>query len=155
MRTTARHTRLEPCRYVRAWNDLLRIKSALLDGFERRLQTEHGLSLVEYSVLLNLAEAEGGRMRMVDLAREIWLSKSGTTRLVDRLEEKGLVERLPCDLDRRSIWACLTASGLHRLEAIRPDFETVVREGIARRISRKEADALAALLEKLLAPEIP
>jgi DNA-binding MarR family transcriptional regulator len=140
----------ETCRYASAWDGLVRAKSTILDTFEKELQSSYGLSLAEYSVLLHLAESEERRMRMVDLATAVSISKSGATRLVDRLEDKGLIERIPCSEDRRSIWACLTRTGSRRVEAIRPEYDRVVRANLASRLTQEEAGQLANLLDKLL-----
>ncbi len=145
----AERPRFEQCKYGRAWDALVRAKHAVLDGFERELESRHGLSLAEYSVLLRLGEAPGKRMRMVDLAESASISKSGASRLVDRLADRGLVERVPCAEDRRSVWACLTPAGRRKVLAVRPKFDQVVRTSLASHLSEMEADQLARLLEKL------
>ena len=67
--------------------------------------------MTSYEVLHHLQEASGGRMRMCELAEQAQLSRSGLTRLVDRLEREGLLERCSCEHDARGSYACLTASG--------------------------------------------
>jgi DNA-binding MarR family transcriptional regulator len=84
------------------------------------LRVEHGLSLSEYEALLLLAEAAARRLRMRVLAEDLQLSKSGVTRLVDRLVDDGLVERGQCTTDARGAEAVLTAAGLHRLRTAAP-----------------------------------
>jgi DNA-binding MarR family transcriptional regulator len=125
-------------------------KSRILDAFERELQARHGLSLAEYSVLLRLSDAQAHRMRMAEMAEAVAMSKSGATRLIDRLEQQGLVQRIPCPEDRRSVWACLTQKGIRRVKTIRPKYEAVVRQTLAEKLTRAEAAALAELLEKLV-----
>jgi DNA-binding MarR family transcriptional regulator len=125
-------------------------KSQILDAFERELQARHGLSLAEYLVLLRLSDAQAHRMRMAEMAEAVAMSKSGATRLIDRLEQQGLVQRIPCPEDRRSVWACLTQKGIRRVKTIRPKYEAVVRQTLAEKLTRAEAAALAELLEKLV-----
>ena len=72
-----------------------------------------------YEVLHHLEEASGGRMRMCELAEQAQLSRSGLTRLVDRLEREGLLERCSCDHDARGSYACLTGAGRERLQEAR------------------------------------
>ena len=81
------------------------------------LRTEEGLTLGEYSALLQVAEAPGRSLRMNQLATGIFLSRSGVTRLIDRLEADGLIQRSTCTDDGRGALAVLTEAGLVRLRA--------------------------------------
>jgi len=87
---------------------------------ERRLDTESGMSVQQFEVLIRLARTPGHRLRMSDLAAQTTLSASGLTRAVDRLEGVGLVERQACPTDRRSTYAALTSDGEHRILAALP-----------------------------------
>jgi DNA-binding MarR family transcriptional regulator len=78
------------------------------------------MSLAWYDVLLQLAEAPDRRLRMADLAARVLLSRSGLTRLVDRLQAEGLVAREPYPGDARGMYTVLTAEGLQRLRAASP-----------------------------------
>lgn len=84
------------------------------------LREEHQLSLPEYDALLQLANATDGRLRMNVLADRVLLSRSGVTRLIDRLVADGLVERTACTTDGRGAEAMLTAEGLARLHDAAP-----------------------------------
>ena len=84
------------------------------------LRAEHGLSLQEYGALLVLVEAPDRRLRMGRLAEYLALSKSGATRVIDRLASSGLVERTACAGDARGAEAHLTDAGLERLRAASP-----------------------------------
>jgi DNA-binding MarR family transcriptional regulator len=99
---------------------------------ERRLdddlRSRHGLSLQEYETLLHLAESPERRLRMGRLADSLLLSKSGVTRLVDRLVDDGLVERTSCTSDARGAEATLTALGLSRLRSAAPTHLDGIRE---------------------------
>src|SRR5919201_4159414 len=80
-------------RELRAWRGMLRAHAALTKALDADLDAEHGLPLSSYEVLLYLNDAPGGRMRMRDLAASVILSRSGLTRLADRLEREGLIRR--------------------------------------------------------------
>jgi DNA-binding MarR family transcriptional regulator len=81
---------------------------------------EHGLSLIEFEVLVRLARSPEHRLRMTQLAGQVALTTSGITRVVDRLERSQLVQRQACPSDRRGAWAVLTGPGLDRLTAALP-----------------------------------
>ncbi|MGH8957081.1 MAG: MarR family winged helix-turn-helix transcriptional regulator [Acidimicrobiia bacterium] len=80
--------------------------------FDRSLRTAVGISIVWYEAMLRLAHAPERRMPITDLGEALELTSSGATRLVDRLEESGFIERVPCPTDRRVLWARLTDQGL-------------------------------------------
>src|SRR4029079_1256817 len=84
------------------------------------LRAEHGLSLQEYVALLFLAEAPDRRLRMGRLADALSLSKSGATRLIDRLVDDGFVDRVSCSSDLRGAEAALTEAGVNRLRTAAP-----------------------------------
>ena len=83
-----------------AWMALMQAHAAVVAGLEDKLVKDRGLPLSWHEVLVHLAAAPDGKLRMQDLARSVLLSKSGVTRLVDRMEESGLVERTACASDR-------------------------------------------------------
>ncbi len=93
------------------WRGFLRVHAALTRQLDAELEAEHGLPLSSYEVLLNLASAPGRRLRMADLADRALLSRSGMTRLVDRLERQGLLARDTCASDARGCFAVLTDAG--------------------------------------------
>src|SRR5690348_11458708 len=98
---------LEPAE-LRAWTAFLAAGHLLDHEVERQLKRDGGLSHAEFEVLVRLRAADGGRLRMSDLAREVMISKSRLTYQIGRLEEAGLVKRTGCESDRRSVWAELT-----------------------------------------------
>ena len=100
---------------LRAWRGLLRTHAMLVKRLDAELEAAHGLALTTYEVLLHLAHADGGKMRMCDIAESVLLSRSGLTRLIDRLERDGLVERVSCADDARGAFARLTDAGLEKL----------------------------------------
>ena len=98
-----------------AWRSFLRAHAAITRALEAELVTEQDLSLASYDVLVQLAEAPGRRLRMTELADAVLLSRSGVTRLVDRLEKAGLVSRCRVEGDGRGVAATLTDAGISRL----------------------------------------
>jgi len=140
-----RAERMEP------WRLLLQAHSSLVDTLEHELLDELGLPLTWYEVLLYLARAEDGRLRMSDLAGSLLLSKSGVTRLVDRMEAAGLVERGVCSSDRRGSFAVITDEGraLHRKAA--PVHLRGVEQHFLGHLSAAERRALTTGLRKVVA----
>ena len=138
-------------RELRAWRGLLRIHAQLSKALDAQLDAAHGLPLTSYEVLMYLSDAEGGRMRMHDLASSVLLSRSGLTRLVDRLERDGYLERCSCAHDARGAFAVLTPAGREKLEAARETHLAGVRELFLSHFSDEELDALGAAWERVLA----
>src|SRR5919197_6042956 len=102
-----------------AWRGLLRAHDQLTRALDADLSEAHGLPLASYEVLLFLARAPDGRMRMAELADSVLLSRSGVTRLVDRLEGEGLVKRTRCPEDARGLYAGITEAGRRRFQEAR------------------------------------
>jgi DNA-binding MarR family transcriptional regulator len=134
---------------LRAWRGLLRAHACLAKRLDAELEQAHGLPMTSYEVLYHLEEATGGRMRMCELAEQAQLSRSGLTRLVDRLEREGLLERCSCEHDARGSYACLTPAGRERLEAARGTHLAVVREHFFSRFSESELSLLADMWERI------
>ena len=110
VRTLSPHDpRIEP------WRAFLQAHARVTRRLDEELRTEHDLSLAEYDALLSIAEAPDRRIRMRQLADRVILSKSGVTRLIDRLVLDGLVQRDACLSDARGAEAVLTTAGLDRL----------------------------------------
>ena len=103
-----------------SWRAFVVAHARVWRRLDEDLRLEHGLSLSEYEALLLLAESPERRVRMRSLAEDLQLSKSGVTRLVDRLVDDGLVERGQCTTDARGAEAVLTAAGLERLRSAAP-----------------------------------
>jgi DNA-binding MarR family transcriptional regulator len=133
----------------RAWRGLLRTHACLAKRLDAELEQAHRLPMSSYEVLSHLAVAQGGRMRMCDLAEEVQLSRSGLTRLVDRLEREELIERCSCKHDARGSYACLTDAGRARLSEARGTHLTVVKEHFLSRLSEQELSVLADMWERL------
>lgn len=98
-----------------AWRSFLHAHARLTRRLDEELQSAHQLSLAEYDALIQLARVPGRRLRMSVLADRVLLSRSGITRLVDRLEASGMVKRSACATDARGAEAILTPAGVQRL----------------------------------------
>jgi DNA-binding MarR family transcriptional regulator len=134
---------------LQAWRGMLRAHSELTRALDAELTREHKLPLSSYEVLLFLADSEGGRMRMSELADSVLLSRSGLTRLVDRLEREGLLKRERCESDARGFFAEITPKGRRVFTAARQTHLDGVRRLFLDRFSRDELRALGALWQKL------
>ncbi len=127
---------------ARGWRTLVALHSHIETKLERSLQSEHGLSVVEFTVLDALNRQDGWHMRMQQLARAAALSSSATTRLVTRLEDRGLLTRILCADDRRGIYTELTPSGVALLEAARPTHDRALEEALQEAAEQPELTSL-------------
>jgi DNA-binding MarR family transcriptional regulator len=132
-----------------AWRGLLRVHSALTKALDAELVHEHGLPLSSYEVLLFLADSPEGQMRMSELADGVLLSRSGLTRLVDRMERDGLIRRERCEDDARGWFAAITPRGRELFTRARQTHLDGVRERFLSRFTRDELRTLGALWENL------
>ena len=128
---------------------MLRVHAGLMKELDTDLAAGHGLSLSTYEVLLFLADAPGGRMRMAQLADSVLLSRSGLTRLVDRLERAGLVEREPCPSDQRGFNALITEEGREVFDAARLTHLSGVRERFLSRFSEEDLATMAEYWDRV------
>jgi DNA-binding MarR family transcriptional regulator len=138
-------------REAAAWTGLLRARERIAQELDRALEHEHAISLAEFDVLVQLEGAPDRSLRMAELASAVLLTRSGLTRLVDRLERRGLVERHTCPSDARGFWAVLTASGTEQLDAAAATHADVVRRLLVARLDGGEVEQLAAISGKIAA----
>ena len=143
-------TELEQSR-LQAWRSFLTAHAALINRIEHELEEAELVPLAWYDVLLALYEAPNQRLRMNELADAIVLSRSGLTRLVDRLEAEGLLSRERCGTDRRGAYAVLTDKGLAALRRTWPVYEKGIVEHFARYISDEEARTITGVFQRVLA----
>jgi DNA-binding MarR family transcriptional regulator len=134
---------------LQAWRGMLRAHAELTKQLDAELTREHDLPLSSYEVLLYLADSEDGRLRMSELADAVLLSRSGLTRLVDRLEREGLLERRRCTEDARGFFAEITPKGRELFDAARHTHLEGVRELFLQRFTREELRTLGRLWRKL------
>jgi DNA-binding MarR family transcriptional regulator len=134
---------------VEAFIALLRAHASATRGLSAELLEEHGLTLNDYECLLRLSRAEGGQLRRVDLSRELLLTPSGITRLLEGLERAGYVERKNCASDARVAYAALTKAGREKLKQAGRSHIASIGELFGSRFSAAELTTLAGLLERL------
>ena len=134
---------------LRAWRAFLDAQAAILRRLESELAAEEGMTLAEYDLLHQLSVAAGRRLRMTELSDRVRLSRSGITRLVDRLVTAGLVKRGHCEFDRRGTFAVLTAAGVERVRRARPVHLGGVRRHFVERLSPTQLADVAGALEPL------
>lgn len=137
-------------RELNAWRGMLAAHSATIAVLDTELEREHDLALSSYEVLLHLADAEDCSMRMGELAERLFLSRSGLTRLVDRLVRAGLLERTTCETDRRGSYARLTDEGRRRFDAARTTHLRGVREHFLSKLDGGDLDRLGEIWPRLL-----
>ena len=131
------------------WDGLTGAALTVRAGVAELLDGELGILPEEADLLLRLGEAPEQRLRMADVSRALRLSKSGVTRLVDRLAERGLVVRAACPSDRRVVYAGLTEEGRRVAAAAAPALAAGVARQLAGRISPEDLDVLATSLRRL------
>jgi len=136
-----------------AWRTFLYAHAQVRRQLERELQAEQSMSLADYELLLILAYSDARRLRMSELADMLALSRSGATRLIDRLEADALVTRVSCDTDRRGQWAQLTDAGYERLRGASPTHLRGVAEHFLDRIPPAELESLRCALVRVLKPD--
>jgi DNA-binding MarR family transcriptional regulator len=134
---------------LNAWVGLLRAHAALTRTLSAELVQAHGLTINDYEVLLQLARADGHRLRRVDLAERLLLTASGITRLLDGLERAGYVCKATCDSDARVTYAVITDDGFTKLEEASATHVAGIRGLFEERFSDPELETLAALLDRL------
>jgi DNA-binding MarR family transcriptional regulator len=137
-----------PFEGAEAWRAFIECAWALLDILDDELQAERGLSLQWYDVLVHLEDAPAG-LRMNALADQILHSKSGLTRVIDRMEEEGLVRRERPPNDRRVVLVFLTPAGRKALKAARAVHRDGIRRHFTEHLSAKDRDAVTRGLENV------
>jgi DNA-binding MarR family transcriptional regulator len=136
-------------RELAAWRGLLRTHARVLAGLDAELEQAHGLAVPEYEVLLVLTECGDQHLRMSELADAALLTRSGMTRLVDRLEKQGLVRRERCPADGRGTYAVITPEGAARFAGVRRMF----LDPLKKKEQRALAEAFDSVLGETTAPD--
>ena len=130
------------------WRTFVTIHFAINRQLDEELRQKAGLTLPEYEVLWELTNATDNRLRMNELARHLLFTRSGVTRLIDRLEAAGYVERDDCDDDGRGVFAALTAEGFAAFEAAAIEYIDRLRELFFDRL-KGDLKAMRGLLGRL------
>jgi DNA-binding MarR family transcriptional regulator len=131
------------------WVRFLRAHAAITRQLSARLETQHGLTLSDYDVLVQLYFAPERALRRVDLARSVLLTASGITRLLDGLERSGWVEKKSCDSDARVSYAALTDAGATKFEEASASHRADIDELFSSNFSEAEHKQLGELLGRL------
>jgi len=137
-------------REIAAWRGLLRTHARVLAALDAELEQTHGLAVPEYEVLLVLSESGDKHLRMSELADAALLTRSGMTRLVDRLERQGLVRRERCAADGRGTYAVITNEGRERFAEARPTHIAGVRRLFLDPLKKKDQRALGEAFDTVL-----
>ena len=132
------------------WVVFLRAHAAVSRALEAELEAEQSMSLADYEALIQLAHADGRRLRMSELADRMILTRSGISRLVDRLEAGRYVERVACSTDARGAYAMLTEAGYARLQAASPTHMRGVDEHFLSAIPSEDRAAFVRVLSDIL-----
>ncbi len=136
--------------HLQMWRSFLEAHSTVVKQLARRMQEQHGLPLAWWDVLLQLADGPEGRLRMGELAESVLLTRSGITRLVDRMIAAGLVDREPCPGDRRGYFAVITQKGKDTIEKVGPDHSKDAWEVFLGHITQEEAALLGQVFSRVL-----
>jgi len=135
----------------RAWARFVTAQALLIERIEEALAAADLPALAWYDVLWALERAENGQLRMHDLARRTVVSRSNITRLTDRLEKAGLVERVACAEDGRGTLCALTGKGRALRAKMWPVYRAQIDELFGAHLSAKEAQLLCAALDRIIA----
>ena len=138
-----------------AWHRLLQVSSRVLRELDRSLDREQRMMVSEFDVLITLDNAPGGRLRMTDLAEAAMLSSGGMTRIVVRLEQRGLVRRDPDPDDARAFHPSLTDAGRSNLARARITHDNVIANLLGDRLTPREVQTLTRTLTKVLKHDNP
>jgi DNA-binding MarR family transcriptional regulator len=128
---------------MRAWRAFIATSTLLDRRLDQQLRDDVGLSHLQYGILVQLAAAEGNAMRMTELADSMLNSKSGLTYQISQLEKAGLVQRAPCTIDVRGVYAALTDKGRKLMERAAPGHVSLVRELLIDVLTRDQLTAIA------------
>ena len=134
-----------------AWTGLVQAQQCLIDKVEEELKKKGLPSLSWYDVLWELERSEDGSLRLNDLGKRVLLDKYNVTRLVQRLEDEGLLVRNQCKIDGRGIFACITEKGKKLRKKMWPVYEEVVRENFLCKFNNKELLELKNFIERIQA----
>ena len=138
-------------RELAAWRGTLQVHAEVTRQLDAQMRAEHGLSVSAYEVLMFLTDAPGRRLRMSEIAERVLLSRSGLTRLVDRLVQLGYVTRCADDADGRGLYAELTDAGMDKAVAARHTHRAGVRKFFLDRLTATDQIVLGDIWTRFLA----
>ncbi|MBM9461557.1 MarR family transcriptional regulator [Nocardioides sp. zg-536] len=132
-----------------AWRALVEAHDRLIRVFEAHLKDRYGLTKAKFDILRRLLEAEGHRARTQELAQALFYSSGSATKVIDRLVERGLVNRSAHDTDRRVVFVSLTPAGLALAREVVEEHRALIHKSLARFESAAEANHVLAYLHRL------
>ena len=132
-----------------AWVGLVRAQQYLLSKVEEALKQEGFPPLTWYDVLWELDRAPDGSLRLNEIGKRVLLDKYNVTRLVQRLEDEGLVTRNACPIDGRGVFACITDKGRKLRKAMWPVYERAVSENFLSRFGKREIAELGKFMDRI------
>jgi DNA-binding MarR family transcriptional regulator len=135
-------------RWMPAWLALVRTHARLWDQVDAHMRREHGLTMVRYDVLAQLNIA-GGQLGLSELASAIVLSPSGLSKLLDRMEESGLIRRDRDPKDARSIFATITPEGRSLVKRARTSHHAFLQRAFGDALTPRDADDLARIMGRV------
>ena len=135
----------------RAWRAFLWAPTLIMRNLELEMRAADRLPLSWFDVLIHLYEAPQGQLRLQALAESVVLSRSGLTRLIDRMERAGVVRREQVTDDRRGLYAVMTGEGRRLFEQVAPRHIRRVNDHFAKHLSKADLRTLTATLSKLIA----
>jgi DNA-binding MarR family transcriptional regulator len=144
----------------RVWRRWVTLNARLSATLQRELQDDAGLSMPDFEVLVHLTDTPAGRVRVTDLARLLQWERSRVSHHVTRMESRRLVQRVECAEDGRGAFVVITPQGRAAIEQAAPGHVNTVRRLVFDALSPEEVDALATIVDKVLAqldnqPELP
>ena len=134
-----------------AWRAYLEATLLLFDALDRQMQQDSGMPHAYYEILVRLSETDGHNMRMSELAVQTRSSRSRLSHAIDRLQERGWVERADCPTDRRGQLAHLTDKGFEVLASAAPSHVAMVRQHVIDRLSPEQINQLTAIGNAIIA----
>ena len=132
-----------------AWRGVLEVHARVTQQLDAQMRSEHGISVSAYEVLMFLADAPEHRLRMSEIADRVLLSRSGCTRLVDRLADQGYVSRCAASCDGRGLYAQLTDAGLAKITAARATHHEGIHRFFLDRLTVTDQIALGDIWTRL------
>lgn len=135
---------------VTAWARLIRAQQAMLERVEADLKTAGLPPLAWYDVLLELNRTDGGQLRQFEIGDKVLLSKYNVSRLLDRLEQEGMVSRQTCKEDRRGAHITITRRGKALVKKMWPVYAHGIEQYFARHLSAPEIEQLVTIMTRLI-----
>lgn len=132
-----------------AWRLFITLHAKIIDIIDADLQAAGGIPLQQYDVLIELFEAEGKQLRMYELARQVVLSRSSITRLVDQLAQEGFLTRRTDPKDRRGSYAVLTEVGETALRRSWPFYREAIQRHFGSYLADEEAVVIAEAFSRI------